>query len=269
MVRLFQTKIGRYLPYCIITLFILIACISTIEVLYFMRLPIQSNNWAGYQASSNRRGVYSEANMVFTVPRLKATQGQNASVAEWAGLGGGNTFPQKLVRVGVRSDINSDGIQTDHAFWEVTGNGLSRTQIFDLNVMPDDVIRVYVGSNADHDGNRDYDGFLVEDITQGTEPVLHYEHDPATFSDSSSAECIIENPEGGQTHYLANFGTITILSCGVYTNGQQDYTMVPIDNFNPDRKDMVDKNGLLLARTSSSMDGTSFQVTWKSTGNGA
>ena len=93
MARLFQNKIGRYLPYCIITLFLLIACISTILLLDFIRSPIQPNNWAGYQASSNRRGVYSEANMWFTVPRLKATQGQNASVAEWVGVGGGTYLP--------------------------------------------------------------------------------------------------------------------------------------------------------------------------------
>src|SRR5689334_22771568 len=87
--RLFQIKTGRYLPYYFVIL-LLIACISTILLLYFVRSPIQSNNragyqgspiqsnnWAGYQASSNRRGVYSEANMIFTVPRLKATQGQN------------------------------------------------------------------------------------------------------------------------------------------------------------------------------------------------
>ena len=61
-----------------------------------------------------------------------------------------------------------------------------------MDVKPGDQIWVYVGfGNSDH--NNGYDGFLVEDLTQGTSAV-HYEYDPNRFSDSATAECIVERP---------------------------------------------------------------------------
>src|SRR5205814_2221016 len=113
-----------------------------------------------------------------------------------------------------------------------------------------------------------YDGFLVQDLTQGTPPALHYEH-AAAFSDSATAECIVERPViNGSNALLANFGQVNITGCGAYTNSQNPYAMAPIGNFAPCQLNMTDEHNTALASTDTLTNGGDFMVTWKSTGDG-
>jgi hypothetical protein len=202
--------------------------------------------------------------MYFTVPHLTGTPGvADSSVSEWVGMGDGLTSPVELVQAGVNSDVDPNDNQTNYAFWEVVGAGLSNVvQPMKLTVNTGDQIWVYASSNADSDG---YDSFLVKDLTQGTYQTA-YEYDPNAFSDSSSAECIVEHPSiGTGPRPLANFGTLSITGCGAYIDGQGG--MAPIGNFANDQINTVDNNGVTLANTSSLTNGSDFNVTWQSSGS--
>jgi len=222
----------------------------------------QTDIWAGYIARG-KRGTYTEASMFFTVPKLRGTRGvADTSASEWVGVGDGLTSPIELVQAGVSSDVDPRGHQTNYAFWEVVGNGLSvSVQPLALTVKPGDRIWVYVGSNANHDG---YDGFLVEDLTQGTSQTA-YKWDPNAFSDSASAECIVERPSiNTGPRPLAQFGTISIRGCDAYTNGQRG--MAAIGYFPHDLINMV-KDGVTLASPGPLTNGNDFTVTWQNTGS--
>jgi hypothetical protein len=198
--------------------------------------------------------------------------------------GGGGTSTQELVQAGISSKMASNGNQMAYAWWEViSGNNPKGKTVNEIPMLldngkvmyvkPGDQIWIYIGSNADH--NSGYDGFLVEDLTQGTS-AIHYEYDPTSFSDSSTAECIVERTTliNTQTHQqsfalLANFpNPIKITGCGVYTNSQAQYAMAPIGNFSPAPVNMVDKNNILLASTDVLKNGSDFDVIWHDTGDG-
>ena len=201
--------------------------------------------------------------MQFTVPTLTATQGiADTSVSEWVGVGDGLTSPIELVQAGVSSDIDPAGHQTNYAFWEVVGGGVSiAAQALNLSVEAGDQIWVYVSSNTDSDG---YDGFLIKDLTQGTSQIA-YQLDPNAFSDSSSAECIIERPSVNTgPRPLARFGVISVTGCSAHTNDQPG--MVAIGHFTHDLIDMV-KDGVTLAHTGPLTNGSDFNTLWRNTNN--
>jgi hypothetical protein len=230
-------------------------------------------NWAGYRASAgSKQGVFPEANMYFTVPKLKTTPGKATRVSIWAGVGGAPASPHELVQAGVESKIDSSGTQINTAWWEVIGGGKSvNQQSMKLQVNAGDPMWVYVGSNVNHNGNRGYDGFLVENLKTGIS-ATHYEHAPNTFSDGVTAECIVERSTSSVTNkyfLLANFQKVSITGCGVYASTQSQYGMVPIGRFAPTQYDMVDNKGGILAHTSSLQDGANFDVTWQKTGDGS
>jgi len=226
----------------------------------------QTLNWSGY-ATLNANN-YTEVNMYFTVPILTPTRGKDTALSEWAGVGG----PKMLVQAGIGTDIDARGkqigIQKTTAWWELFGEGVQGGRHpMNLAVNPGDQLWVYIGSNANHNGNNGYDGFLIEDLTTGTSQTAYY-YDPKGFSDAQTAECIVERPViNGSSALLANFGHMTITGCGAYTNGQTQYAMAPIGNFPNGQINMVGQ-GAILASTSPLRNGADFDVTWKGTGNG-
>src|SRR5262245_33131897 len=110
---IFQTASRRYLLWRMLfaILFTLLACPQSVDAIPqrpstdYQVSPQGSSNWAGYKAISPNNGVaFTEINMYFTVPMLKATPGKNTSVAIWAGVGGGSiTGSQELVQAGIFS----------------------------------------------------------------------------------------------------------------------------------------------------------------------
>jgi hypothetical protein len=294
---IFQTASRRHLLCCILfaIFFTLIARPQPVgatpqrhSLPYHPLTPTPHPIWSGYIATS-AQATFTEVNMYFTVPTLTATPGKDTSVAIWDGVGGAKASTWELVQAGIMAEIDSNGtlVTPYEAVWEVINsdpnlqNGKSvvaTPMLLDngttMYVQPGDQIWVYVGSgNSDH--NNGYDGFLVEDLTQGTSAV-HYEYDPNRFSDGGSAECIVERPtstdpqtqRAGPTDFLANFGPnpIKITGCGVYTNSQPQYAMVPIGNFSPIQINMVDRNLIPLASTSDLRNGADFDVTWDNIG---
>jgi len=223
--------------------------------------PTTSDYWSGYIAQSSR-GTYTAANMYLTVPILTLTPGSNLWVDQWVGVGDGLISPIELVQVGIQSTIDSTtGIQQDATWGFVVGDARFQGIAFKLQINPGDHLWIYVSSNADGDG---YNGFLITDLTQGTSET---QYDSAVFSDSASAECIVEDPGGGvdQGLHLANFGTVSITGCGVYTNGQKG--MAPIGNFPNDALNMAHHN-IHLASVGPLKNGSDFDVTWQNTGDG-
>ncbi len=225
---------------------------------------ISSSSWSGYIARDNS-DIYREASSYFTVPRLAPIADTTVSI--WAGLGGERTAtsPAVLVQTVIASSWNSTDGQINNGYWEFFGDhipsNLKGRHPMDLDLHIGDQLWVYASSNMNNNGK---DSFVIRNLTTG-KTAMHEEDNTTVFSNSASAECVVESPisgMGGDPVPLANFGRIAFTGCTISTDKQG--RMIPIGCVNNDKMDIV-RNSTTLATTSPLNSRSDFTVTWHHT----
>lgn len=216
--------------------------------------------WAGNIAQGSR-GTYRVATIDFVVPRL--TGNCNTDASFWTGVGGytnlagGNPV---LVQAGVDSNKYCGGSglgQYNMSFWEVYPYNQEQNLPLDrLNV--GDEVYAYAQSNFNNNG-QNY--FFIENETTGG--YNSYSSSSQPFSDSATAECVVERPQepnSSARYYLANFGTTNLNFCTAETNSSAG--LIPIAQWPHHYDDMYNGNTLLASVGPINSSGEGFPVTW-------
>lgn len=220
----------------------------------------QSTNWSGY-AVTGSSGSVSDAKGSWIVPAIQGTcSGTNQYSSFWVGIDGFNSGT--VEQTGTDSDCQG-GAPTYYAWYEFYPH--PSFLISGLTISPGD----HMSAEASFSGR----SFTVT-ITDTTTGHSFSTSAKVRGAQRSSAEWIAEAPSSsGGILPLANFGTVSygtdntgIASTCFATIGG---TTGAIGSFGASVQEitMVTNTGVVKAQPSSlSSDGTSFSVTWKSSG---
>jgi len=237
---------------------------------------VYSTNWSGY-AVTGATGSVTSANGSWTVPTVTGSNGQYA--AFWVGIDG--AISSTVEQTGILAEVTGNrrtSTTTYYAWYEfyplesiieiTTATKIGTSTSTPATVEPGDAISAavtYVSGTTFT--------LTITDITGKWNFTTTGSQSGAT---ESSAEWIVEAPS-------SNFGVLPLANFGTAYFGS-DYTGVPstctatiggtsgtIGSFGSSvvQINMVTNRGVLKDSTSSlSADGTSFSVTWKSSGSG-
>ena len=218
-----------------------------------------SENWAGYSASSpgasfvDVKGTWSE-------PAVDcATSGPSAS-GFWVGLGGlpGSTA---LEQIGTAADCDAGGESTYYAWFELLP---APPTPITVEVDPGDTISAEVRAEGTTIT------LQLEDVTKGQSfstqaTVDRPDLGSAEWIAEAPSSCSMFNPNGCTIRPLSNFGTLAFRAGSATV---ADHTG-PISDpaWSADQVQLVAATGEPVARVSDlAPDGSSFTVTWQSTG---
>ncbi len=220
----------------------------------------QSTNWSGYAVTATS-GSVTNAKGSWKVPTIVGTcSSTNQYSSFWVGIDGFNSGT--VEQTGTDSDCQN-GVPTYYAWYEFYPH--PAFVINSLTVHPGDIISAQVNFNGKSFTT------TITDTTTGqsfsTSARVH-------SAQRSSAEWIAEAPSSsGGILPLANFGAV---SFGTDTTGVSSTCFATVNGVtgaigsfgsNVQSITMVTNSGVVKAQPSSlSSDGTSFSVTWKSSG---
>jgi len=239
---------------------------------------VYSTNWSGY-AVTGAAGSVTSASGSWIVPTVTGSNGQYA--AFWVGIDGYNSAT--VEQTGILAQVTSSGRTsktTYYAWYEfyplesiieiTTATKTGTSTSTPATVKAQDTISAIVTYVSGTTFT-----LTITDITEGWTFTTTGSQSGAT---ESSAEWIVEAPS-------SNFGVLPLANFGTAYFGN-DYTKVvpntcdatinkvtgPISSFGSsvEQINMVTNRGVLKDSTSalSTPDGTSFSVTWKSSGSG-
>ncbi|KLU64888.1 N-acetylmuramoyl-L-alanine amidase LytC precursor [Desulfosporosinus acididurans] len=213
-----------------------------------------SGNWAGYIDTPYFGSGYTGISGAWTVPNIPGS-GQDASSAQWIGLGGVNS--SDLLQMGTMEEI-INGQAVAEVFWE------------QLPAPAQIVMTVPIGSTIKANISQSADSSTIWDLTFTVNGKTQSESIPSvTLAPSyiqgieTSAEWISEDPsnEYNQLYPLANMGTVSYQSATV--NGQPLYSAGHVEPVA-----MVSQSGyLMIAPSILGADGQSFSTSVISTMN--
>jgi len=97
----------------------------------------QSGNWSGYNQGQLEKGTaFHEVSGTWVVPAARQhRQGENEYSATWVGIGGGcvdsgcTTTDQTLIQAGTEQDVNSRGVASYSAWWEIIPQPSTRVSL--------------------------------------------------------------------------------------------------------------------------------------------
>lgn len=93
------------------------------------RNTVQSTtNWCGMSNVNPPSGHWTNVEAIWTVPQISLRSGQTdadePSIAQWVGIDGDDSCATGLIQGGTVSSINSDGSQSNYAWWEFVPDAL-------------------------------------------------------------------------------------------------------------------------------------------------
>ena len=232
---------------------------TTMAVRAGARGAATSTNWAGYSVTAPGAS-FADVKGSWVEPTLDcATSGESES-GFWVGLGG-YTGSDALEQIGTAADCDAGGSAQYYAWYELVPAPPVRIAI---DIAPGDTVA----------GEVSVDGTtitlqLLDVKTQQSFSTTAVADTP----DLSSAEWIAEapsscspfNPNGCTVRPLANFGTMSFSTGSAVLGGHTGPISDPFWTAEPVQ--LVAENGDPVAQVSGlSADGSSFTVTWQSTG---
>ena len=150
----------------------------------------QSQNWAGYVLTNG--GPFDSVSASFTVPALTCHPGQQLSgISNWVGVDGSPPGDNQVFQDGVDSQCVS-GAQVNTAWWEWYPQSGSDLQ---MNVNTGDQILAMVWNS----GTDEWNWEIADEMTGA---VLQAPMSIAYTGPASSAEWILEDPEGNQNQLI-------------------------------------------------------------------
>jgi hypothetical protein len=233
-----------------------------------------SANWSGYVAGGAAGGQsqqFSSVSGSWTEPSANCNAGQGYS-SFWVGLGGAGQQSQALEQVGTEADCSSTGTPSHFAWYELVPSAPVR---LDLAISPGDHVSGKVtvsGTNVT---------VSLSDQTTGASTTKTL---PMSNPDVSSAEWIAEAPsscDGSgncQPLSLADFGSVSFSNASATANGHAGTISDPNWTAQPVQLDsgaagyggsgfIANQSTAGAAPSGLSSDGSSFSVSWLSSGS--
>ena len=220
----------------------------------------QSTNWAGYTVSAPGAS-FVDVKGSWVEPTLDCSTPGSASSAFWVGLGGFADGSKALEQVGTSAECHVGGSAVHAAWHEI----VPAPAIGDsVRISPGDAISAEV--SADDSTVT----LQLHDLTTGESAVTQ---STMAEPDLTSAEWIAEapsscspfNPNGCTIRPLANFGTVAFTAGSATADGHTGAITDP--QWTAGAIQLVSLSGKPVAQPSViSADGSSFAVTWLSTG---
>lgn len=231
--------------------------ISGVQLLGAPRIPIKdstSSNWSGYAvfASGSKKAQSESWTYVSGTWKVPAVSGPaNSYSSVWVGLDGYNS--NTVEQIGTEQDVNSAGTPTYSAWYEMYP---AMSMSIPYTVSAGDTMKAEV----QYTNKKQF----VLTLTDVSKPWTFTITKTSGSAKRSSAEWIVEAPWSGGTLPLANFDKATFTSATAASS--KTGGPVPIKAFTWDAITM--ENGAATATPGPlSGDGTSFSVTYSSTGN--
>ncbi len=220
----------------------------------------QSTNWAGYTVTAV--GVsFVDVKGSWVEPTLDCSTSGPGSSAFWVGLGGFSDGSKALEQVGTSADCMSGGAAIHSAWHELVPAPAIDD---DIRISPGDVISAEVSADGPAIT------LQLHDLTTGESAVTQ---STMAEPDLTSAEWIAEapsmcspfNPNGCTVKPLANFGTVAFATGSATAGGHTGAITDP--EWTAGAIQLVTRSGKPVAQPSDlGADGSSFTVTWVSTG---
>ena len=225
-----------------------------------------SPNWSGYVVPSST-ALITDAQGEWTVPTLNCTDTPNGQIAIWVGIGGEQWATGgssgSLLQTGIQDNC-VNGIQQDHAWWEVVPATPNHEQAFTNfpvspgDVMQADVTQVSSGAWATilTDFNTGFSAYMVTGTSWGvgltSAPTYTSQGSAAliSYAGAYTAEWIVETPTNSSTlglYPIASFDPVT------FTNLRASFTSWQL---NQSETWAIVQNGVTLATpTATAVDG--------------
>jgi len=225
-----------------------------------------SPNWSGYVVPSST-ALITDAQGEWTVPTLNCTDTPNGQIAIWVGIGGEQWATGgssgSLLQTGIQDNC-VNGVQQDHAWWEVVPATPNHEQAFtNFPVSPGDVMQADVTQESSGaratiltDFNTGFSAYMVTGTSWGvgltSAPTYTSQGSAAliSYAGAYTAEWIVETPTNSSTlglYPIASFDPVT------FTNLRASFTSWQL---NQSETWAIVQNGVTLATpTATAVDG--------------
>lgn len=163
-----------------------------------------SENWAGYEVTTNSGTGFSAASGGWTEPTVNCTAGESSYSAFWVGLGGGDESSDALEQEGTQADCTADGKAEYYAWYELVPSAPVKLS---LKISPGDQIYARTAVSGDQ--------VTVEvvDKTTGQSFDKTLTMTDAT-PDTSTAEWVAEAPSDCSNGTLSNCSVLPLSDFG-------------------------------------------------------
>jgi hypothetical protein len=176
-----------------------------------------SENWAGYEATTQSGDGFSAASGSWTVPTVVCDSGEATYAAFWVGLGGGDENSDALEQEGTEADCSADGNASYYAWYELVPSAPVKLS---LKVSPGDVIYARTAVHGDQ--------VTVQVTNRATDRTFRKTLEmTSTTPDVSTAEWVAEAPsecnssslQDCQPLTLSDFGTVKFTDAKAKSGG--------------------------------------------------